>query len=100
FIPGYISLAEANALNKEPGLAFDTLQNALKTMPDSRDLIIALARLYEMQKDFKNAESQYSGILDANPKDIEVRADLGDLMMKAGNLKGAEGEFDDIKKLA
>lgn len=36
FIPGQIRLAEAHALNREPKLALDTLQNALKIDPNSR----------------------------------------------------------------
>src|SRR5208337_3007718 len=100
FIQGYISLADAHAMNKEPNLAFDTLQNALKIAPDSRDVIREMGKIYAIQKDYKNAESQYRRILDANPKDIEVRADLGDLMLRAGDFKRAEAEYTDIKRLA
>jgi len=74
FILGYISLADAHVLNKEPNLAFDILRNALKTYPGSRDIIRAMARLYAMRKDFQNAEAQYRNILDTNPNDMEVRA--------------------------
>ena len=98
FIPGYVSLAEAHAMNKEMNLAFDTLQNALKIAPDSRDIIRAMGRLYSAQKDFKNAESQYRSILDKNPNDLEVRVDLGDLMMIAGDFKRAEEYYAEIKK--
>jgi tetratricopeptide (TPR) repeat protein len=52
------------------------------------------------QKDFKNAENQYLKILDANPKDLEIRAELGDLKMKAGDFKSAEKEYTEIKKQA
>lgn len=100
FIPGYIGLADAHALNNEMNLAFDTLQNALKIAPDSRDVIRAMAHLYAEQKDFKNAESRYRSILAKNPNDLEVLADLGDLMILAGDFKGAEGEYADIKKRA
>ncbi len=100
FIQGYIGLADAYAMNKDMGLAFDTLQNVLKTAPGSRDVIRAMARLYAVQKDFKSAESQYWRILDANQKDLEVRADLGDLMMRAGDFRRAEGEYADIKRRA
>ena len=40
----------------------------------------------------------YRSILDKNANDLEVRADLGDLMMLAGDFKRAEGEYTDIKK--
>jgi len=59
-----------------------------------------MGSLYTAQKDFRNAESQYRRILDANPKDLEVRADLGDLMLRAGDFKRAEGEYADIKRRA
>src|SRR5208337_5560204 len=100
FMQGYISLADAHAMNKEPELAFDTLQDALKIAPGSRDIIRAIGSIYAFQKDFKNAEAQYRKILDANPKDLEVRADLGDLMMRAGDFKRAEAEYEDIRRLA
>ena len=100
FIPGYIGLADAHLLNNETKIAFDTLQNALKSMPDSRDLIRALARLYMMQKDFKNAEAQQRRILDANPNDLEVRADMGDLFQAAGDFPRAEKEFGEIVQRA
>jgi predicted Zn-dependent protease len=99
FIPGHIGLAEAHALNKEYNLAFDTLQNAAKIAPDaSRDIMRAKARIYAMQLDYKQAESQYRKLLSAQPKDLEVRADLGDLLLRAGDLKRAEAEYSEIKK--
>ena len=100
FIPGYIGLADAHLLNNEYNLAFDTLQNALKISPDSREVIRAMARVYAAQKDFKNAESQYRKLLTANPKDLDVRADLGDLMLLAGDVRQAEREYQDIKRRA
>ena len=69
-------------------------------MPDSRDLIRALARLYMVQKDFKNAEAQQRRILDANPNDLEVRADMGDLFQAAGDFPRAEKEFGEIVRRA
>ncbi len=100
FVQGYIGLADAHKINKEPKLAFDTLQNALKTAPGSRDLLRALARLYAAQKDFKSAEAQYRKILDANSKDVEVITDLGDLMLTAGEFKRAQEEYSLVRKLA
>jgi Tfp pilus assembly protein PilF len=100
FIPGYIGLADAHLLNKEYKLAFDTLQNALKIAPDSRDVIRAMARVYAAQKDSKNAEAQYRKLLSANPKDLDVHADLGDLMLRIGDTRRAEGEYLEIKRQA
>jgi tetratricopeptide (TPR) repeat protein len=100
FIPGYVGLADAHLLNNETRIAFDTLQNALKIKPDSRDVIRALARIYAVQKDFRNAEAQQRRILNANPDDLEVRADMGDLFQAAGDFPRAEKEFGEIKRRA
>ncbi|HUI45145.1 MAG TPA: tetratricopeptide repeat protein [Nitrospirota bacterium] len=100
FIPGYVGLADAHLLNKEYKLAFDTLQNALKIAPKSREVIRVMARVYAVQKDFKNAETEFRQLLTANPKDLEVHADLGDLMLLAGDARRAEGEYLVIKRLA
>ena len=98
FIPGYVGLADAHLLNKEYKLAFDTLQNALRVAPDSREVILAMARVYVAQQDFKNAEVQYRKLLNANPLDLDVRSDLGDLMLLAGDVRRAEGEYMEIKR--
>jgi len=100
FIPGYVGLADAHLLNKDYNLASDTLQNALKIAPNSREVIRAMARVYAVQKDFKNAETEFRQLLTANPKDIDVHADLGDMMLSAGEARRAEGEYMDIKRLA
>jgi tetratricopeptide (TPR) repeat protein len=57
-----------------------------------------MAKLYVLQKDFKNAESRYRKLLDANPGDVEVRADLGDLRMREGAYARSEAEYATIKK--
>ena len=100
FIPGYINLADAHLLNNETNIAFDTIKNALKDMPNSRELIKALARLHISQRNYKEAEKQYQKILDANPKDLEVRADMGDLFQMAGESDRAEKEYMEIKQQA
>jgi len=100
FIPGYISLADAHAINNEPKLALNTLEEALKIAPDSRDVLRAMGQQYEFQKDLTNAEAQYREILDAHAKDLEVRADLGDLMMRSGDFRRAEKEYAEVKRQA
>ncbi|MGE5751004.1 MAG: tetratricopeptide repeat protein [Nitrospirota bacterium] len=99
-IPGMIGLAEAHAQNNELNLAFDTIQNALKNAPGSRDLHRAKARLLVKKKNFKEAESQYRGILAKYPDDLDVRADLGDLLMVIGDINRAEEEYVSIKRRA
>ena len=100
FIPGYVGLADSHLLNREYNLAFDTLQKALKIAPDSREAIRAMARVHASQKDFKNAEAQYRKLLAANPGDLEVRADLGDLLLFTGDARRAEGEYLDVTRRA
>jgi len=100
FIPGYVSLASAHRINKEMNLAFDTIQKALKNAPKSRDLIRALAQLYVAQKDVKNAEVQYRKLLEANANDLEIRAELGDVLLASGDARRAEAEYSDIKRRA
>ena len=52
------------------------------------------------QKDAKNAEATYRKILEANANDLEVRAELGDLLVASGDQKRGEGEYADIKRRA
>ena len=100
FLPAYVGLADAHVLNNEYKLAFDSLQKALKIAPDSREVIRAMARVYAAQKDNKNAEDQYNKILSKNPNDLDVRSDLGDLMLFAGNVQRAEREYMELRRRA
>jgi tetratricopeptide (TPR) repeat protein len=98
FLQGYADLASAHLLNKEVNIAFDTIQNALKTKPDSRELIRALGRLYASQKDLPHAQAQFRKLLNANPDDLEIRADMGDLFLASGDFGQAAREFEEIKR--
>ena len=100
FIPGYIRLAEAHALNAESNLAMDTLKTALGIDPKSRDLNRALAHQYAIQRNFKEAEGILRKVLQANPKDLEVQVELGDLFLATGKYKEAEGLYAEVKKKA
>jgi tetratricopeptide (TPR) repeat protein len=97
---GQIRLAEAYAMNNEITLATETLQNALKSSPNSRDARRAMGRILKNSQDYKQAEAQYRQILETNPNDLEVKADLGDLFLAAKDFTRAEAEYADIKKLA
>jgi tetratricopeptide (TPR) repeat protein len=72
----------------------------LKAAPDSRDAVRAMARVHAAQKDYKKAEAQLRKLLTADPADLDVRADLGDLMLLAGDARRAEGEYLEIKRRA
>jgi tetratricopeptide (TPR) repeat protein len=100
FAPGHLRLAEAHLKSGEMNLAYDTLQNALKIDSKSREVRMAVARWHIVKKDFKNAEQQLRGILADNAGDPEVKAALGDTLLAAGNWKGAEAEYADIRRKA
>jgi Flp pilus assembly protein TadD len=53
-----------------------------------------------MQKDFKKSEETVRKVIEKTPTDLEARALLGDLLAAGGNVKRAEIEFAEIKKLA
>jgi len=90
FIPGHIRLAEAHTYNGELNLAIDTLKAALRIDPKSRDLNRTLAKEYAIQKNPKEAETILRMLLQANPNDLEVQFELGDIFMSAGDFKRAE----------
>jgi tetratricopeptide (TPR) repeat protein len=100
FAPGYVRLAEAHMKSGEMNLAYDTLQNALKIDKKSRDIRMALARWHIVNKKYGNAEKMLRGILADNTRDLEVKAALGDTLLAAGNSKGAEAEYADIRRNA
>jgi tetratricopeptide (TPR) repeat protein len=87
-------------MSKEINLALDNLKNAEKLDPASRDVQFAFARYYAMQKDFTKSEDTVRKVIEKNPTDLEARALLGDLLVASGNIKRAEKEFAEIKKLA
>jgi tetratricopeptide (TPR) repeat protein len=96
FIHGHIRLAEAHLACREPKLALDTLRNALKTAPESRDVQRAIGRFYVSQKDYRDAAEQLQRILAKNPGDVEVRSDLGDVLLFSGDQQGAEAVYTAI----
>jgi FimV-like protein len=100
FIHAYVRMAEAHAMNNELNLASDTLLNALKIDPRSRQAAIALARTYMLQKEYGKAEEQLRKMLEQNPNDLQTRAELGDLFLRKKDTARAEAEYENIKKRA
>lgn len=100
FIPGYIRLAEAHAFNQDIELAIETLNNAAKIEPASRDLRIMLSRLYVHNRDFSAAEEQLKLIVETNPNDYESLAGLGDLALAQKNPQRAAAIYGRIKNEA
>ena len=100
FIPGHIRLAEAHTYNGEVNLAIETLKAALRIDPKSRDLNRTLAKEYAIQKAPKEAEAILRMLLQANPNDLEVQFELGDIFMSAGEFKRAEELYAAAKNSA
>ena len=100
FIPGYVRLAGAHALNREFDLAVQTLQNALKLEPKSKEALKALARVYAAKKDMPAAEEQLRRVVDIDPGDLAARADLGDCLAAAHKAAPAEEAYRAIVQRA
>ena len=100
FAMAQIRLADAHQLNKEPTLALDVLRTAVKAEPESRELLRGLARVLMIQKLYTQAEETLNKILAKNPADLEIKSDLGDLFVRAGDLKRAEAQYAELKRKA
>ena len=98
FEDGYLNLADAHTMNKQPELVFDTLKQGLVNNPGSKTLRKALAQKFFLKKDFVAAEANLRKILELDPKDVNVHGDLGDLFGSMGDFAKAEKEFATIKE--
>lgn len=100
FIPVYVKLAEAHAMTREPHLALDTLQTALKIEPNSKDALRAIGRIYFMQGNYSRAEDHMKKLAGLHPDDIDIKSDLGDFFLARKDFKQAENTYADIKRKA
>jgi tetratricopeptide (TPR) repeat protein len=98
FISAYLRLTEAHVVNQELELAADTLQNALKVDPGSKEVRRALSRIYVMKKDYDAAEEQLRAMVAMDPADAAARADLGDFLLAKKDTEGARGQYRAIKR--
>jgi len=83
-IPVSLKLAEAYAQNKQLGLARETLQQALKIEENSPQVLSALARLANLQKDYPEVESLLQRIVATQPNNPAAMADLADFYLAQG----------------
>jgi tetratricopeptide (TPR) repeat protein len=97
---GYVLLADAYLVNRNPKLANEALQKALNLAPRSREIQREAVRVYAAQKDFRRAEEQLRKLIVANPEDLASRADLGDLYLIRKDFRNAEAEYSALKKRA
>ena len=83
-IPVSLKLAEAYAQNKQLGLARETLQQALKIEENSPQVLSALARLANLQKDYPEVESLLQRIVATQHNNPAAMADLADFYLAQG----------------
>ncbi len=97
-VSGYLLLAEAQILNRKPNMALETLLQAQKLEPDSREVMRAFARYYTQQRDFRSAEGYLRKALANKPQDLELQVTLGDLLRISGDMKNAESAYTEVKR--
>ena len=100
YLPAYVRLASAHVLNKEPELAVNTLQNALKLDPNYKPALQALARIHAINKNHGEAEQNLRRIVEIDPNDIGARAELGDFYAELKRYPEAEAADREITKRA
>ena len=99
FVPAYVKMAEAHAINNELNLASDTLLSALKIDPKSREATLTLVKVEMLQKEYDQAEGRLRTMVEANPNDLDARATLGDLYAAKKDPR-AEAEYGQMKRIA
>ena len=97
---GYLFLADAHLINREPNLSLENLQQAERLEADSLRVNRAFARLYFMQKEYRQGEERMLSYLAKHPNELEARIELGDLYRLAGNHRRAEAEYSAVKRQA
>ena len=97
---GYLRLAQAHYMNNEKPLAKDTLKNALKVNPDSREIVKALVELYGEEKETGDAQRLLTDMADSHPKDVRYRMDLADFCWRMKDVKKAMEQYLSIISLA
>jgi tetratricopeptide (TPR) repeat protein len=80
-VMGHLYLAQSHLLNSEKQLALDTLTNGLEANPKAVELRRALAGLRAAEKDFDAAEKELRLIVEQNPSEVRVQADLADFLI-------------------
>ncbi len=100
FVPAYVRMAEAHAMNNELNLASDTLLSALKIDPKSREAAMVLVRVEMLARQYDKAEEQLHKMVQDNPNDLDARAALGDLYAVKKDAGRAEAEYGQMKRIA
>jgi eukaryotic-like serine/threonine-protein kinase len=84
-------LIEANhaRVMKDNKKAIEAYENLAKTFPDNADVEYALGTLYEDKGDFDKARTQFSKILQSDPKNIKALWQIGGVEIMKDNPQGA-----------
>lgn len=97
-----LAIRSADALNQkgDPKAAYATLLPRLHDAPQSPDLNLALARVYQTDSKPREAAQISQGVLNQNPNDPDVRRAAIDTAIGAGNTHDAEILVAQAKQLA
>jgi tetratricopeptide (TPR) repeat protein len=79
--------------------AKEALGTAVEKDPGNAAPQVALAQIYEYEKDYAGAVRQYEKCIELNPGDLLLLNKLGSLYFTAGDYSKAEGVFREILKL-
>jgi tetratricopeptide (TPR) repeat protein len=71
------SLAYSFDLSGQPEKAIETYQKALESVPDDKDLMFNLGRLYFMQNKYDEAVENFLKVLAQQPDDFEANMNVG-----------------------
>jgi len=97
---GYLFLADAHLINREPNLALENLQQAERLEPDTLRVNRAFARLFFAQKKSGQGVERMERFLTRHAGDLEARIELGDLYRLAGDFGKAEAAYRAVKSRA
>jgi len=100
FARGYLKLAEAYVRGGQKGLARDILNQALESMPKSKDITQALVRLDMFEGKRQEAESLLRKLAGLYPGDAAVGVALGDFYAASGDEAAASRQYEAVKKAA
>ncbi len=98
FVDAYLSLAEAQMLDKNKDLARENLQKAVELNPKSVRAHVALAKYFADAGDFGEALKKADDALKISPDDIDALGTKVDILQARKDTKGAQTVLEKIKK--
>lgn len=99
----WISLADAYARAERIDEARDAYERALEMTSDSssqEEILFALADIAFSQRDFDEATSYFTRLVDLNPRDAYLRTQLADTLVEYGRYQEAIEQYEAIADLA